>query len=143
MKNLKYLLILFIITSCTSLKDPSFREILNNAKHDIAVDSVKHFTGGLPFIKPVLTSSIKDTLSAKNLKSIDSISLIYDNVLKKQKSNESVYNKYGLYNLNLGCVVDKQTNILSKKYKKRTKSYLRKRNGIGWENNLKKELESF
>ncbi len=143
MKNLKYLSLLFIITSCTMLKDPSFKQILDNAKHDIEVDSVKHFTGGLQFIKPVLTSSLRDTLSAKNLKSIDSISLILDNVLIKQKSIESVYNKYGLYSKNLGCVVDKQTNVLSKKYKKRTKSYLRKRNGIGWENNLKKELESF
>ena len=143
MKNLKYLSLLFIITSCATLKDPSFKQILDNAKHDIEVDSVKHFTGGLPFIKPVLTSSLRDTLSAKNLKSIDSISLIHDNLLIKQKSIESVYNKYGLYSKNLGCVVDKQTNVLSKKYKKRTKSYLRKRNGIGWENNLKKELESF
>ena len=71
------------LISCISLKDPSFKEILNNAQHDIIKDSVKYFTGGLPFIRPIIANS-KDTIY------IDSVKI-------RGELIKSIYAKYGLY----------------------------------------------
>ena len=127
MGKLKLLFFALIITCCTTLKDSSFTEILDNANEDIKVDSVKYFTAGLPFIRPVIVGS-KDTTF------VDSIEI------KRQKLKD-IYKKYGLYEMNLGCVIDKQTSIVERKYKKITNPYLEKRNGKGWKEKMNKEIE--
>lgn len=140
MKKLLCILLLIFFTCCSTLKDPSFIEILKSAQHYIKVDSIKYFTVGMPFLIPVFAKSTLDTIIAKNLKFFDSIIVIHQRILNKQKLIESIHKKYGLYSKNLGCVINKQTNVLSKKYKKETQTYLEKRNGVGWEEKLKKEI---
>ena len=138
MKNLKFLLLLLTVSSCTTLKDPYFKEILDNAQHDIEVDSVKYFTTGLPFIGPHYIKSVDDTMSKKTL---DNMEIIFDKIDLKQKFRKEIHNKYGLYERNLGCVIDKQISILKKKYEKITNPYLEKRNGKGWREKMKKEID--
>jgi hypothetical protein len=140
MTKIKIILLLFVISSCVTLKDPSFIEILNNSQHDINVDSVKYFTGGLPFIKPVLSESTRDSMSIEDLKKIDSVSTIHDSFALKQKRIEEIHKKYGLYKVNLGCMIDNQSSLLLKKYREKTKLYLKKRNGEGWEEKMEKEV---
>lgn len=140
MKRLLLMFLSFYVFSCGNLKDQSFKEILKNAQNDIKKDSVKHFTGGLPFIRPIISIAIKDTMSFTSLKRIDNLECILKKSENKQNQVEAVYNKYGLYKHNLGCMIDKQTAILSRKYKKITTSYLKKRNGKDWKNKFENEL---
>ena len=140
MTKIKIILLLFVISSCVTLKDPSFIEILNNTPHDINVDSVKYFSSGLPFIKPVISESTRDSMSNEDLKKIDSIGTIHDSFALKQKLIEEIHKKYGLYKVNLGCMIDNQSSLLRKKYREKTKLYLKKRNGEGWEEKMEKEV---
>lgn len=137
MKKLIILILVLGFLSCVNLKDPSFKEILENAQHDIKVDSVKYFTTGLPFIKPIVAKEVTDTMSEEALANFE---IILDESQVKQKLRKNIYNKYGLYEKNLGCMVDKQTSVLSKEYKKVTSSYLEKRNGKDWNKKMEKEL---
>jgi hypothetical protein len=140
MTKIKILLLLFLVSSCVTLKDPSFIEILNNTQHDINVDSVKYFSSGLPFIKPVISESARNSMSNEDLKKIDSIGTIHDSFALKQKLIEEIHKKYGLYKVNLGCMIDKQSSLLRKKYGEKTKLYLKKRNGEGWKEKMEKEI---
>lgn len=142
MKNLTVLLLGLAFLGCANLRDPSLKEILENAQHDIQVDSVKYFTAGLPFIRPILAKEITDTMSDESLKFIHRSDIISDSIQIKQKLRKNVYNKYGLYERNLGCMIDKQTSILSKEYKKITSPYLEKRNGKDWRIKMEKELNN-
>jgi hypothetical protein len=142
MKKLTVLIFALAFLSCANLKDPSFKEILKNAQHDIKVDSVKYFTAGLPFIRPVLTKTVRDTMPEESLKSVDSFEITLDRIQIEQKLRKSIHNKYGLYEMNLGCMIDKQTSILSKEYQKITNPYLEKRNGKGWREKLEKEINN-
>lgn len=142
MKSLTFLILGLGFLGCANLKDSSLKEILENAQHDIEVDSVKYFTAGLPFIKPVLAKEVTDKMSDESLKSIYRRDIILDSIQIKQKLRKNIYNKYGLYERNLGCMIDKQTSILSKEYKKITSPYLKKRNGKDWRIKMEKELNS-
>lgn len=142
MKKLIVSILFLTSLSCTTLKDDSYKEILENAEHDIKVDSVKDFTYGLSFIKPMLSERLRDTMSVESIKVMDSINAKFDKIEVNQKLIEGIYNKYGLYKKNLGCIIDKQTSILSKEYKKITNPYLEKRNGKGWREKMQKEIDS-
>ena len=142
MKKLSAFIFVLTLISCANLKDPSFIEILDNSQNDIKVDSVKYFTAGLPFIRPILSKTMKETMSAESLKSIESLEIKLDKIQIEQKLIKSIYSKYGLYQINLGCMIDKQTSILSKQYKKITYPYLEQRNGKGWEGKMEKEIGS-
>ncbi|WP_291286572.1 hypothetical protein [Flavobacterium sp.] len=142
MKSLTFLILGLGFLGCANLRDPSLKEILDNAQHDMEVDSVKYFTAGLPFIKPVLAKEVTDKMSDESLKSIHRRDIILDSIQIKQKLRKNIYNKYGLYERNLGCMIDKQTSILSKEYKKITSPYLEKRNGKDWRIKMEKELNS-
>lgn len=126
MKKLIMILTLLSVLSCISLKDPSLVKILENVEHDIRVDSVKKFTHGFPFIRPVLIGS-KDTIEYLNDK-------VKNEIIRK------TYNKYGLNIYSLGCVISRQTFIFTKKYNNLTRPYLEKRNGKGWKEKMEKEL---
>lgn len=115
--------------NCATIKDPSFKEILDNAQHDIKVDSIKSFTSGLPFIPPVRVNNLDDIKR-------------YNEFINKNEKVNTIFSKYGLYKYNLGCVIDNQTKILSKKYNKATKDYLLQRNGKNWEQKMKKQIDS-
>lgn len=140
MRMSKIILLLFVLSSCSSLKDPSFIEVLNNVQHDMKVDSIKYFTHGLTFVPPVFSKEIRDTMSMASIKKYDSLYSVHKKIELKHDFQKNILKKYGLYEFNLGCVIDKQTSILSKKYKNETKTYLEKRNGIGWEEKMEKEF---
>lgn len=132
MKKFSLLLLSFLLACCTTIKDPFYKDILDNAQHDIEVDSVKHFTGGLEFVRPVISgdSVYRETAS-------------FDSIEIKSQLIQKTYKKYGLYKKNLGCVIgDKQTLVLGKKYRKVTDPYLEKRNGKDWRKKIEKELDS-
>ncbi|GAA6769103.1 hypothetical protein AAFH68_50670 [Flavobacterium sp. CGRL1] len=142
MNRLTVLIFTFGFLGCASIKDQSFKKILENAQHDIEVDSVKYFTTGLPFVKPILAKEVRDTMSEKTLKHFDTVEKRLDKAQMNQKLRKKIMNQYGLYELNLGCMIDKQTSLLSKEYKKATNPYLEKRNGKGWRERMEKELDS-
>ncbi len=142
MNKLSVLLLTFSFLGCSSLKDPSFVEILNDATHDIQVDSVKYFTYGMPFIPPILAKEVRDTMSISKLRTIDSLDVIYNKTQLSQVRREKILEKFGLHKLNLGCVIGGQTSILSKKYRKVTDPYLEQRNGKNWKWKMEKELEA-
>ena len=143
MKLLVVLIFAFGVLSCKNLKDPSFKAILENAPHDIKVDSVKYFTFGLPFVKPVFAKEVRDAISEKSIRTIENIEKISDRSQINQNLREKIKNKYGLYEMNLGCMIDEQTSILSREYKEITADYLEKRNGKGWKQRMEKELSSY
>ncbi|MFV5697044.1 hypothetical protein ACM55H_01630 [Flavobacterium sp. ZT3R17] len=116
-----FLLILVIFISCKSRNLELSLEYKNQALHDIEVDSVKVFTFGLPFISPVESERIVQ--ETRNDKISD------------------IYKKYGLYRLNLGCVIDTKEGKSRKNYHKITQAYLEKRNKKGWKVKLEKEID--
>lgn len=93
-------------------------EFRKDAMNDIKNDNVKTFSYGLP-------------LPPKN----------QEQALKENKK-DSILKKYGLHLKNLGCIVGDP--ILTKsqeEYERLTSPYLEKRNGKGWEEKMKKEID--
>ena len=115
--------------NCSTIKDSSLKEILDKVEQDIRKDSIKYFTVGLPFVPPIRENNENDKVKHKEF------------IYRNEKLN-TIYSKYGLYKYNLGCVIDNQTRILSKKYNKATKDYLLRRNGKNWEQKMQKQIDS-
>ena len=59
-----------------------------------------------------------------DLKKIDSVSTIHDSFALKQKRIEEIHKKYGLYKVNLGCMIDNQSSLLLKKYREKMEKFL-------------------
>ncbi|PAM95800.1 hypothetical protein B4N84_04440 [Flavobacterium sp. IR1] len=140
MHKLGVLIFALTFLSCANLRDPSFIEILENAQHDIKVDSVKYFTNRLPFIRPVFAQSTIDTMSKTTREGIEKMDEILNRSQVERELRKNIMTRYGLYEHNLGCMVDKQTSILAKEYKRVTAFYLEKRNGKNWEENMQEEM---
>ena len=118
-----FLLPLTLFLSCKSKDTTLMIDFQNQALHDIEVDSIKHFTYGLPFISPVQSERNKQEIQKNKI--------------------DSIYKDYGLYLQNLGCVIgDKKMDKSTKEYYKITDPFLDKRNGKGWEEKMKKEIEN-
>jgi glucan phosphoethanolaminetransferase (alkaline phosphatase superfamily) len=60
---------------------------------------------------------------------------------KMQNEIDSVVKTYGIIYQNSGCVIYANRIKAQKEYLKFTKPHLDKRNGLGWENRMKKEIE--
>jgi len=111
--------ILIVFLSCKSEESPLVTEYRNMAFHDIEADSVKTFGFGLP-LPP------RDSLE-----------------LSRNNRKTAIYQKYGLYIKNLGCIVgDKELDAAANEYRKITDVYLEKRNGKGWEEKMSIEVNN-
>ncbi|WP_415326080.1 hypothetical protein [Chryseobacterium sp. MMS23-Vi53] len=64
---------------------------------------------------------------------------MYDN--QTLKMIDSIRKNYGVSYQNTGCVIDNIDIEAQKKYDEIVKIYLEKRNGKGWENKMRKEIE--
>lgn len=104
---------------CKPKSNSLLTEYKNKAYNDIKADSVKMFGFGLP------------------LPPRDSLSLLRIN------KKTVIYEKYGLFKENLGCIVgDKEMDKATTEYHKITGVYLKKRNGKGWEERMQKEIDN-
>lgn len=91
-----------------------FRQL---AKDDIEKDDVKYLGFGLP-LPP------KTEFEAKQFKEIDSIRKLY-----------------GIRIKNMGCMISDENTAVANEYEKITEVYLNKRNGAGWKDKMKSEIE--
>ena len=60
----------------------------------------------------------------------------------KFRKADSIQNIYGLHRKNLGCTIMPSLTKSQEEYYRITKPYLDKRNGKGWEEKMKKEIEN-
>ena len=117
-----FLLILMLFIGCKSKETALTFEYKNQAMHDIKVDSVKVFSYGFPFISPVESERKTQEI--------------------KQNKISNVYQKYGLYKKDIGCVVNTKEDKSKKEYHKITNAYLEKRNGKGWRMKMENEIQN-
>ena len=60
---------------------------------------------------------------------------------KTYKKIDSIKEKYGIRDQNTGCTIDEIDSKGQDKYEEIVMPYLEKRNGKGWENKMKNEIE--
>lgn len=60
---------------------------------------------------------------------------------KKARLIHNIYRKYGIVLKNTGCIIEKTDNKAQEKYTELTDAYLEKRNGKGWKDKMKKEID--